>query len=289
MTKRALWAGVVFAVLAQPAWAQGYSDSYQDDSYNGGAATGFETRLSGVEEQMRALTGRVEKLDYAVQRMEQALTRQQEDAGLRLTALEDTVAKQQNAVAQIAKAAPETHAQEETPVIIEDPAPTQPVEGTFGNLKVRDGAVTGATADPKAPAIPPKPVDYGLTAQEHYDMAFSLLRDARYDDAEKVFKKFVEKYPKDKLIDNAKYWYAETFYVRGRYSDAILAFVEAYKQNEKGNKAPDSLLKLAMALGRIDKKQDACNTLAALKQKFPKAPPSIRDRAEQEKGRLKCS
>ncbi|MCL2470080.1 MAG: tol-pal system protein YbgF [Alphaproteobacteria bacterium] len=272
----------LFFCLAQPALAQGYA--YQDDEY-GGPATSFETRLSGVEEQMRALTGQVEKLDYVIQRLEQALTRQQEDANLRLSALEDTTAKMMRAQAA-AQQAPPPPAPE--PAAAEAPQ-DEVVVGSFGDLKVRNGEVTGATSNPKVPAIPPKPAGYGLTAQEHYDLAFALLREARYDEAEKIFKKFMEKYPEDRLIENAKYWYAETFYVRGRYKEAILAFVEAYKQNEKGNKAPDSLLKLAMSLGAAGEKDDACKALAGLKQKFPKAPAALRGRAEQERVKLKCS
>ena len=128
-----------------------------------------------------------------------------------------------------------------------------PVNGTLGALKLQDGQVTGAIDNPQSPPLPATPPDYGLTPQEQYDRAFGLLRQANYDAAEKAFKGFIDKNPNDKLLDNAKYWYAETLYVRGAFYDAAVAFADAYQQNPKGTKAPDSLLKLAMSLGNRNK------------------------------------
>ncbi|MDD5587432.1 MAG: tol-pal system protein YbgF, partial [Alphaproteobacteria bacterium] len=166
--------------------------------------------------------------------------------------------------------------------------PETSVKGTLGALKLQGEKVTGAVKSPKAPALPDTPADYGLTAQEQYDRAFSLLRQANYEGAEKAFKGFIDKNPQDKLLDNAKYWYAETFYVRAKFSDAAVAFGDAYQQNPKGTKAPDSLLKLALSLAALDKAQDACTTLSELKSKYPNAPSTVRTRAEQERMRLKC-
>ncbi len=257
--------------LAAPALAQ---DEEGANAYSA-AAIHMETRLSAVEEQMRALTGKVEQVDFALRRLEQALQRLQSDHDTRLTKLESAPPPPQSA----AQAAPQTPPQEEPP---------EDVSGTLGNMKFRGGEVTGGSVNPKTPPLPEKPADYGLTAQEQYDRAFGLLREADYDEAEKAFKGFLNKYPKDKLAENAKYWYAETFYVRGKFGDAAIAFADAYEQNTQGSKAPDALLKLALSLAAIDKGADACSTLSALKSKYPKAAPTIRSRADQERARLKC-
>ena len=76
--------------------------------------------------------------------------------------------------------------------------------------------------------------------------------------------------------------------MRGKYADAAVSFAEAYQENPKGNKAPDSLLKLSMSLAGADKVTDACGTLDALKSKYPNAAATIKARAEQERARLKC-
>ncbi len=260
-------------------------DGYGGANAYSAAATAMETRLSAVEDQMRALTGKVEQIDYATRRMDQALQRLQADYDARLHKLETAPPPQPMAAAAPTTAptpVPASSAEDEQA----DDAPA--VSGTLGGVKMRGEKVTGAIVSPKAPPLPDKPADYGLTAQEHYDHAFNLLRQANYEEAEKAFKGFIDKHGQDKLIDNAKYWYAETFYVRGKFSEAAVAFAEAFEQNQKGNKAPDSLLKLAMSLASVKKTQDACSTLAALKAKYPTASATIRARADQERAKLKC-
>src|SRR5262249_32483171 len=119
---------------------------------------------------------------------------------------------------------------------------------------------------------------------------FGLLRQANYEQAEKAFKAFIDKNPKEKpLIENAKYWYGETLYVRARFGEAATAFADAYQQNPQGPKAPDNLLKLAMSLGALDKTQDACTSLGELKARFPNAPANVRSRATEERAKLKCA
>lgn len=258
---------LIAGVMAGPALAQVPSQQY--------AATQLEMRISGVEEQMRGLTGKVEQVDYMLRRMDQILRRMQEDYEIRFAELE----KNNRQSATI----PVKAAQQQEPA-----EPRGPVVGTLGSVNVRDGQVTGGSVAPQSPALPAKPADYGLTAQEQYDHAFGLLRQADYAAAETAFQGFMDKHSKSKLVNNAKYWYAETFYVRGKYGDAAVAFAEAYQHNPRGAKAPDSLLKLSMALSSLNKKKDACGALIALKAKHPKAAKSIRKRAAQERRRLKC-
>ncbi len=256
--------------MATPAIAQ------QQNNY---PTTHLETRLSAVENQMRLLTGKVEQVDYAQRRMDQILSRMQEDYDLRFSELEKNTRKAVSIPAQ-SKALQE-NGDKSLPQ-------AQAVSGSLGSMKMRDGQVTGGSIAPKAPALPEKPADYGLTPQEQYDHAFGLLRQADYDSAAAAFKKFFDKNSKHKLVSNAKYWYAETFYVRGKYGNAAVSFAEAYQHAPKGAKAPDSLLKLAMSLGALDKKKDACGALAALKAKYPKASKSIRKRAASEGRKLHC-
>jgi len=216
--------------------------------------------------------------------------RLQSDYDARLTKLESTPAPQQQVVQQQPAAHPAATQTASEPTTAEDEssATAASVNGTLGDVKVRGGAVTGGSVNPKTPALPNKPADYGLTTQEQYDRAFGMLRQANYDEAEKAFKTFIDKNPKDKLTENAKYWYAETHYVRGHFKEAAVAFADAYEQDMQGSKAPDALLKLSMSLAGINKTDDACNTLSVLKAKYPKAPAAVRARADQERSRMKC-
>src|SRR5262249_49674800 len=112
--------------------------------------------------------------------------------------------------------------------------------------------------------------------------ALTLLQQANYGEAEIAFKTFIDKNPKDKLVDNAKYWYGETLYVRARFDESAVAFADAYQQNPQGTKASDSLLKLAMSLAALNKTPDACVTLNELKSKYPNAPATVKARAADE-------
>jgi tol-pal system protein YbgF len=252
-----------------------------------------ETRLTAMEEQIRTLNGHIEQVEFALRRLDQTLQRVQNDNDQRLTRLESAQAAAAAAPQPVAQ--PVAPPQQPVPLsqgqgqAAQTAAPQVDINGTLGALKVQDGRVTGGVNNPKAPPLPATPPDYGLTPQEQYDRAFNMLREANYADAEQAFKNFIDKNPKDHLIDNAKYWYGETLYVRAHFDEAAIAFADAYQSNPQGTKAPDSLLKLAMSLGAVNKTSDACVTLSELKSKYPTAVSTIKSRAEDERKRLKCT
>ncbi|MDD4616662.1 MAG: tol-pal system protein YbgF [Alphaproteobacteria bacterium] len=247
------------------------------------SATYNETRLAQQEYEVRAINGRIEQIEYAINRLESALQKLQGDVDMRLSKME----QMQTAVASAAAAQAQMAQQAQT---AQPQPPSMDINGTLGALKVNNGGrVTGGVNKPNSPPLPDVPANYGLTPAEQYDRAFNLLREANYADAEEAFKTLIDKYPKDKLIDNAKYWYGETLYVRGRFDEAAVAFADAYQQNPRGVKAPDSLLKLGISLKELDKKTEACVTFSELKSKYPKASAAIKSRADDERAKLKCS
>jgi tol-pal system protein YbgF len=271
------------ASILLAAFAVGFVPTVYAQEAAPGTGMNYETRLSALEDAIRALNGQVEQLTYAIRRLDQSTQRLQSDYDGRILRLE-AVAQQASAPAP-APAAPLQPSVSVNPAAI---APEAPVNGTLGALKMQDGHVTGGVISPQSPPLPETPADYGLTPQEQYDRAFGLLRQANYEEAETAFKNFIDKNPKDKLTDNAKYWYAETLYVRGRFPDSALAFADAYQQNPQGQKAPDSLLKLAMSLANTSKTQDACTALTQLRNNYPNASANVRSRASEERAKLKC-
>ena len=244
-----------------------------------GSATYNETRLTAQENAMRELNGRIEQMEFSIRRLDQAFQRLQSDIDARFAKIESATTR------PAAQSAPQTSAPIAQPTA---PLQTPVPDGSLGALKMQGGKVTGGVNNPNAPPLPSVPPDYGLTAQEQYERAFNFLREADYPNAEEAFKVFIDKNPKDKLLENAKYWYGETLYVRGRYDEAAVAFADAYQQNPKGVKAPDALLKLGLALGALNKVPDACVTLAELKSKYPNAALAVKSRAEDERAKLKC-
>ena len=86
----------------------------------------------------------------------------------------------------------------------------------------------------------------------------------------------------------AQYWLGETYYVRGQFKDAAEAFLKSYKQYQAGEKAPDSLLKLGMALGELGQKDAACSTLNEFGAKYPGADSQLQGQVRGERIRLGC-
>jgi len=127
------------------------------------------------------------------------------------------------------------------------------------------------------------------TPKDQYKYAFGLLRQANYAKAEAALQEFVKLHPKDVLVSNARYWLGETYYVRAAYVQAAEVFLESYSTDPKGNKAPDSLLKLGMSLAGLDKKREACAAFDKLIKDYPKVSSGVKNTVRREKQKNSCS
>jgi tol-pal system protein YbgF len=174
--------------------------------------------------------------------------------------------------------------------------------GTLGTFVVPEGqeAPGVATSNPilvgpssaqaaTPPAVANAPSGGAANAQDQYNNAFSLLRQARYEDAEQALRGFVQQHPKDTLAPAAQYWLGETFYVRKDYGNAAAAFADGYEKYPKSPKGPDFLLKLGMSLANTGQKDKACLAYQRLDRDYPQASSEIRDRSGAEKKRLGCA
>jgi len=126
------------------------------------------------------------------------------------------------------------------------------------------------------------------TPRERYQYAFGLMSQARYDDAEAAFKEFIKLHGDDALVGNARYWLGESYYVRKSFMDAAQTFFQAYQHTPQGPKAPDSLLKLGMSMGNLEKTEEACATYTKLRKEFAQLKPTIEKNLNREVKRLKC-
>jgi tol-pal system protein YbgF len=125
-------------------------------------------------------------------------------------------------------------------------------------------------------------------AQTLYQQGYGALLQKDYAGAEVAFSQLVDAYPNDPLAGNAQYWLGESYYVRGQYKNAADAFLKGYKKYKSGDKAPDTLLKLGMALAELGQKDAACSTLDELKTKYPGAPEHIGDEAKAWRKKTGC-
>jgi tol-pal system protein YbgF len=239
----------------------------------------LNVRIGTLEEELRAVTGTIEALNHQIQQINQRLDKLVGDIDFRLTALERGP---RAAVAGEGGAPPGSAAPPPPPV------ETAGRPGVLGTLNQGDLAAGGRSA--QAGVAPPRPTSVlpEGTPKDRYNHAFGLLRQASYDQAEAAFKEFLAAHPDDPLAGNARYWLGETYYVRTEYLQAAEVFAENFKVDPKGQKAPDTLLKLAMSLGRLEKKQQACVTLDELRKRFPDAAATVKNAAAAERKRFAC-
>ena len=125
-------------------------------------------------------------------------------------------------------------------------------------------------------------------AQQQYEHAFKLLSQTDYQGAERALTAFLDEHPSDPLAGNAKYWLGETYYVRGQYAEAAVAFAEGYQSYPDSVKAPDNLLKLGKSLAALEQTADACGTFAELLKRYGNAAPTVLKQAKSEQKRLSC-
>ncbi len=273
---------------ALPASAAGPSVGESGSVAGGPAAARLEVRLSALEGDLRATTGQIEELNHLVRQLNQRLDTVFKDLEFRLGRVE------QQADLGLGPDSKPLDSSDPTQRVA---APTGGAAAGGARQAAKDeaartalvvppvalrGAPTGALSGPGGTL--PKG-----TPEEQYAYAFGLLRMASYSEAEVALKQFMEQHPDSQLADNARYWLGETYYVRGDYVQAAETFLDAYQQGKQGPKAADALLKLAMSLGRLDKKDEACTTLRELGRAVPDAPLRVKKKSADERKRIGCN
>ena len=241
----------------------------------GAAAAGRETRLAETEDQLRRLTDRIERAEFAVRRLGETLALSVRDLEERVAALEagrgaPPAAQTEPGPAPAPPAEPPAEPRASPP----GPEPAAPAPAGAA-----EPAETAEAAIPEVAAVDP---------QTAYDSAYELLKRADYAAAEAALRAFLDRYPDHALAGNASYWLGDTHYARREFERAAIAFARGYRAFPDGAKAPDNLLKLGMAFVALGKAEDACLTFSKLRDDHPDAPAMLRDRMTTESARAGC-
>ncbi len=105
--------------------------------------------------------------------------------------------------------------------------------------------------------------------REAYQAALERLKAKDYAGAEKALNGFIAAYPQSPLVDNAKYWLGETYYVEKRYGDAVAAFENVVRDHPDSRKVPDALLKVGYSQYELKRYRESREALARVVQKYP--------------------
>lgn len=126
-------------------------------------------------------------------------------------------------------------------------------------------------------------------AKEEFDKAYGLLKTQKYLEAETALSSFVQAYPNNnEYTGNAYYWLGESFALRKKYNKAAINYIISFSKFPKNNKADLSMIKLVNALNALDKKKEACSTLAKLKLKKDKLSPAVKNLLAKEEKKTNC-
>jgi tol-pal system protein YbgF len=255
---------------------------------NPGAAAALDAadagRLDGLETQLRALAAQLEQLQDQVRALggrngaltnstsvasnEQQLPGRAGRPGTEATPLPDKGGFGAVTVS------PDSGKKDDIGRLINEPSGNSGNSGgqvAGGGLQQSGGGQEG-DADPKA----------------LYSTAYGYLIQRDYSAAETAFDDFLRQYPNHPLAGNATYWMGESLFVRGQYRAAASSFLKGYQNYAKSEKAPESLLKLAMSLQRLGQKDAACSSFNELNVKFPNAPARVKSAAQSERQRVGC-
>jgi tol-pal system protein YbgF len=277
------------------------------------ATVAATVRVSQLESELRATTGQLEEINFAVGQLRQRLDRLVSDLDFRLGALEKIASGQSGAPAAAAPiAAAPAVADAGAAAAVPDAAAAQPAGQVLGppprNLgtipmnalppppgpqtAAAPGGIAPTTLGPMAIAPTQAATTVRLppgAPKDQYDYAFDLLKRAEYAQAEQALRQFVTTYPSDALAGNAQYWLAETFYVRNNYTEAAAQFLKGYETYPQSPKAPDNLFKLGLTLTILGKVQEACAAYKHFDHDYANAAGALKRRVVDERQRLGCA
>ena len=208
------------------------------------------TRMDALESQVARLTGQVEQNTNRITQLE-----------AKLAATSPSVppaASQSNLDAMTGGAATR-------PPVTATPATSTPVTGT----PVATPGVPAATK----PATPPsssrvqavsaiaKP-STGDAAEDEYSYGFRLWEAKFYPEAQQQLKLYLEKYPRHARASFGRNLLGRAYLDDGNALEAAKWFVQNYQTDKRGERAPDSLLYLGVAMKELKDTKRACIALS---------------------------
>ena len=148
---------------------------------------------------------------------------------------------------------------------------TRPASIT-GSLSANTAAMTGGGRPPAerlaAVAAIEKPVSTDK-GEDDYLYGYRLWEAKFFPEAAQQLKATVDKYPKHTRISYSRNLLGRAYLDDGKPGTAAQVFLQNYQADKRGDRAPDSLLYLAVAMTKLKETQRACVALAEFAEAYP--------------------
>ncbi len=237
-------------------------------------------KLNEIEEQFQELTNKYEEINFKIDKLSTRITKMQTDNQMRFSDIENSDITQKS-ISKNKKRLPGTDLPQDLGRISDsDLSTTNEVQQT---QSVETAGLVVTEKKERKSLLPNK------STKEQYEFAVSFIKVGDYETAEFALREFIDKNKDNELAGSAQYWYGETFRVRQLYQDAAAAYLDGYQNYPKSKKAPINLLKLGSTLVKMGEKEQGCLMITGVKKEYPKASPSVLQKAEYEKKKFKCS
>jgi TolA-binding protein len=194
-------------------------------------------RIDSVESQLRQLTSQVEQNTNRINQLEARL------------AASAPVAAAPGALAP----AP----------VVSTPAPSTPTPSA--STPPRAAAPSNSRIDAVRAIVKPQSADAG---DDEYSYGYRLWEAKFYPEAQQQLKLYLEKYPKHARSSWGRNLLGRAYLDDGNALEAAKWFVQNYQTDKRGDRAPDSLLYLAVSMKQLKDSKRACIALAEFSETY---------------------
>lgn len=123
---------------------------------------------------------------------------------------------------------------------------------------------------------------------ELYNAAYQYILAGDYRSAEAGFRAHIERYPADPMTSDARYWLGEALYGQERYAESATVFIDMQRDYPDSKRGAENMLKLGMAMAKLNDREVACATFAKVGSRFPSAAPAVLKRVDEERKLNHC-
>ena len=313
---RVLGASVLtIGLLGQMALAQDYNQPPSDLQGGGGDAQSEEgslaLRIDRLEAALRRATGEIEDLQNQNRKLADDFKRFREDVEFRLSGKTGAAAPlpQPSAVA-VAPSVPTTRTRRRddafdpnadpnapgAPEQMGTTAPSAPL--VLSSHQPSDDAGLKPLPAPaplqrqvkadESPTFVPSGVPFG-DSREQYRSAVAAYKAGQYADAEALFKAYIEANKGASNVPDALFYIGETYMQRARPREAAEQYLKVSTQYPRSSRAPESMVRLGLALAKLGNNDQACATFAEVAKRYPSAPSFVKRSADREIQAHRCS